>query len=254
MSLFEFALGPLEAVEPWGTPPNLSLHWFGLSDGTYHIDLGATRLLEYANRDGWPHFVEYQLARIHEDILAMLSDVLEPIPSSVARHFVDGRLGSTLRHLREKWEASEDADSSLDAALEALGNRHLDTAYLSPSAGIWIWNDDLKTVIEWDNRDRLVDGRPAWTSAFGRHELAREEFVEEVRAFHLRLTAAMDERVQQVCSKWTRPEVRIDLERLAAEQIERSGAFDSAVHRGCRATDWRTVQMALSRTATAGPA
>jgi hypothetical protein len=248
MSLLEFELASVEVIEPWGSPPNLSLHWFGLSDGKYHIDLGAVRLLENAPREGWPHFVEYQLARIHEDVLAMLPDVLEPIPSSTTRHFIDGRLGETLRHLRQRWDTVEADNSSLDASLEALGNRQLDTAYLNPSAGIWIWTDGLKTIIEWDNRDRLVDGKPAWTATHGRHEMARDVFIDEVRAFHLKLMAAMDERVQQVCSNWTRPEIKIDLERLVVEQIERSESFAPVVHRSPRTTNWQPVQMALSRT------
>ena len=182
MSLFEFELAAVEAIAPWGTPPNLALHWFGLSYGSYHLDLGGTRLLEYAPTDNWPDFVEYQVARIHEDLVAMLPDTVEPIPSAVTLRFRDGSLGSTLRHVRKAWESLDDDDLSLDVALDALGSRILDTMYLSPGAGIWIWSYGSKTVIEWDNRDCLVDGKQAWTATQGRHEMARDEFVDEVRA------------------------------------------------------------------------
>ena len=246
MSLFEFALTPLEAIQPWGDPPNLSLHWFGLSDGTYHINLGATRLLEYATSDDGERFVEYYLARFYEDILNMLPDVLEPIPASVARQFVDGGLGSTMQTLEKMREALEETDSSLDVALEALGNRIFDSGYLNPSAGISIWGYGAKTIIEWDNRDRLFNGKPAWTAVQGRHELAREEFIEEVQAFHLKLMTAMDERVREVCSNWIRSDVRIDFEQLVAEQAERRDSFDSAL-RSIRTTDWPSVELALSR-------
>lgn len=245
MSLFEFALAPLNAIEPWGNPPELALHWFGLSDGTYHIDLGDTRLLEYAAREGGSRFVEYELARIHEDILAMLPDVLEPIPASVTRHVVEGGLGSTLRRLRKRWEALKETESSLDIALDALGSRLLDTGYLQPNAAIWIWSYGEKVVIEWDNRDRLIDGKPAWTALQGRQELALDEFVEEVRDFHCRLMAAMDVRIREVGANWTRPDVTIDVVQLAAEQIERRRSFD--VDGGLRATDWQTVEDALAQ-------
>lgn len=252
MSLFEFALTPLKAIQPWGDPPNLSLHWFGLSDGTYHINLGATRLLEYATRAGEQRFVEYYLARLHEDILEMLPGVLEPIPSSVVRQFVDGKLGSTMQHLEKIWEALEETDSSLDVALEALGSRIFDTGYLSPSAGISIWSYGAKTVIEWDNRDRLIDGKPAWTSAHGRHELSRDEFIEEVRVFHRQLMTAMEERVQEVNSNRIRSDVRIEFEQLVAEQAARRDSFDLAVRRN-ETTDWQTVEMVLSRAAQGVP-
>ena len=246
MSLFEFALTRLEAIEPWGDPPNLSLHWFGLSDGNYHINLGATRLLEYETSDGGQRFVEYYLARLHEDTLEMLPDVLEPIPSSVARQFVDGKLGSTMQTLEKMREALEETDSSLDVALEALGSRIFDTSYLSPGAGISIWSHGAKTIIEWDNRDRLFEEKHAWTAVQGRYELGRDEFIEEVQAFHLKLMTAMDERVQEVCSNWVRSDVRIDFEQLVAEQAERRDSFESAL-RSTRTTDWKSVELALSR-------
>jgi len=255
MSLVKFELAPLETIEPWGSPPNLALHWFGLSDGSYYFDLGATRLLEYGMGGNWPRFVEYQLARIHEDLLSMLPDVLEPIPAAVMLHFRDGSLVSTLRHLQEVRESDDAAAPDFDPALEALGSRLLDTAYVSPSAGVCIWSYDAKTVIEWDNRDRLVDGKCAWTAARGRRELARDEFVEEVRTFHVRLMAAMAERVQQVCANWARPDVKIDFERLAAEQVERLASFDSVLRLGRRGTtDWQAVQVALLRAAGGGSA
>jgi Family of unknown function (DUF5984) len=247
MPLFEFKLAPLEAIEPWGDPPNLALHWFGLSDGSYYLDLGAARLLEYAARNGWPRFVEYQLARIHEDILSMLPDVLEPIPLPVRLRFRDGSLGDTLRHLRTASELLDGADPDLDAALDALGSRLLDTAYLSPGAGIWIWSHAMKIVIEWDNGDRLVDGSRAWTATRGRHELARDDFVEEVGDFDRRLMAAMEERVHQVRDTWNRPDVTLDYDRLEVEQHERRGWLDASLRRCPGTPDWQSVRRGLSR-------
>ena len=84
MSLVEFELKPVPEIEPWGTAPKLSLHWFGLSDGAYHLELGASHLLEYASIEGWPRFVEYQVARLHEDFISMLPDTLETVPPGVA--------------------------------------------------------------------------------------------------------------------------------------------------------------------------
>ncbi len=34
-------------VLPWGNPGELSLHWFGLTDGKYWIQAGDDALLEY---------------------------------------------------------------------------------------------------------------------------------------------------------------------------------------------------------------
>ena len=166
MSLIEFELTPVAEIEPWGCAPDLSLHWFGLSYGSYHLEAGRSLLLEYASAEGWPRFVNYQLARLHEDLIAMLPDVIDEVPSEVVRHFLNGSLGATVRHLRQVWIARDGVqDSHLDTAVEVLGARALDTGYLNPSAGIWVWSMDAKTVIEWDNRrsapsgEASVDGR-----------------------------------------------------------------------------------------------
>jgi hypothetical protein len=252
LSLFEFELAPVEAIEPWGTPPDLALHWFGLSDGSYHLEIGDARLLEYAPRDNWPHFVEYQLARLHEDVLSMLPAVLEPIPSTVTLSLRDGSLDSTRRHVWKASESLDGADASLDVALDAFGSRMLDTLYLKPGAGIWIWSHGSKTVIEWDNRDRLLDGQQVWTATHGRHELARDEFVDEVRSFDRRLMAAMGERVRRARAGWARPDVKLDIERLVAEQAERSGSLQSVLAGGHHTTDWHAVAAALSRIGSGG--
>lgn len=46
--LFDFTLVPLDEIEPWGKPGQLSLHWFGLTDGYYWMDVGSSTLFEYS--------------------------------------------------------------------------------------------------------------------------------------------------------------------------------------------------------------
>jgi hypothetical protein len=248
MSLVEFELKPLAEIEPWGSAPNLSLHWFGLSYGSYHLEPGASRLLEYASVEGWPRFVEYQLARLHEDLISMLPDVIEVVPSSIVRQFRNGSLGATVQHLRQVWAARVEEDPGLDTAFEALAARALDTGYLSPSAGIWIWSTDGKTIIEWDNRDRLHEGRAVWAAQIGRYELSPEEFLHELRSFDHRLMDAMGSRIRTAIASWTRPDVKVDFKHLEAEQIERGTWLASSVQHGRRDTDWSTVRDVLSRT------
>jgi hypothetical protein len=158
--LFEFTLDPVEQICPWGEPPDLSLHWFGLSLGSYWIDLGTTRLLEYLPLPGWPVHVDYQLARFHEDVLDILPEILEPVPSDVIVRFPEGSIIGADQHLLRRWETFDEAPDDLDLAREKLGARYLDTGYLSPSACIWFWSDADNVIVEWDNRDRLNDGKP----------------------------------------------------------------------------------------------
>ena len=50
--LIDFTLLPLAMVQPWGRPDNLSLHWFGLTDGQYWIEVGENKLFERQYLDG----------------------------------------------------------------------------------------------------------------------------------------------------------------------------------------------------------
>jgi hypothetical protein len=46
--LIDFTLLPIAMVQPWGRPDNLSLHWFGLTDGQYWIEVSENKLFEYS--------------------------------------------------------------------------------------------------------------------------------------------------------------------------------------------------------------
>jgi len=223
-----------------------------LSDGSYHLEAGTSRLLEYASVLGRPRFVEYQLARLHEDLISMLPYVREDVPSAIARQFRNNSLGATVQHLRQAGDGRGEEDAPLDIALEALAARGLDTAYLSPSSGIWIWSIDGKTIIEWDNRDRLYEGKAVWTAQIGRFELSAEEFLHELRSFDRRLMEAMELRVRTAIASWARPDVRVDFNRLEAEQVERSTWMASAIQHGPIETDWAAVGHVLSRTKSEG--
>jgi Family of unknown function (DUF5984) len=254
MSLVEFEMRPVADIEPWGSVPNLSLSWFGLSDGSYHLEAGETRLLEYVSVEGRPRFVEYPLARLHEDLISMLPDVLETVPPDIARQFRNNSISATIQRLRQARSAQVDADPGLDLAVEALGARGLDTGYLSPSAGIWIWATDERAIIEWDNRDRFHEGRPVWTAQIGRWEMSVAEFLHELQSFDRRLMDAMGARARAAVASWTRPEVEVDVNHLEAEQIERGTWLASTIQHGRREIDWTTVRHALSRTQSEGSA
>lgn len=88
--LFNFRLMPLELVVPWGEPGEQRLHWFGLTDGEYWVQVGADALFEYSEgvrrASGSGRYCNYQVARLYEDITEMLPYVLDPVPTPVVRH------------------------------------------------------------------------------------------------------------------------------------------------------------------------
>lgn len=246
MALVEFALTPLEAIEPWGTPPDLRLHWFGLSDGCYHLELGDVRLLEYRQEPGWPRYVEYQLARLHEDLLEMLPHVLQPIPAGVVALLPEGSLGAASRTISAKYADTKNRGDDLDSAMEAIRVRALDSLYLQPGFGVWMWSFGTTVVVEWDNRDRIVEGRPAWTASVGRHELDRSSFLSELQSFDQRLMAAMDERIQAIGREWHRPDVKLDIPNLRVDHADRATWLSSALKGLAPTIDWLAVERGAS--------
>lgn len=52
MSLFEFKLKKLPDVLPWGEEPDFYLHWFGLTDGIYYMNVGNEQLFRAVSRYG----------------------------------------------------------------------------------------------------------------------------------------------------------------------------------------------------------
>jgi hypothetical protein len=75
--------------------------------------------------------------------------------------------------------------------------------------------------------------------------LARADFLREVESFHERFMAQMRARVDEVCSGWRRPDVRINFDDLRREQAERPQAWAQALARKPPANDWSEVQRAL---------
>lgn len=161
--LFEFRLRPLRDIAPWGTPDDLSLHWFGLTDGCYRINAGAESLLSYAP-DYMARFpgvdpfagsrVAYQVVRLWEDLLGILPDVPEPLPDDfcnlLERDYID--FEDSYRRAVSWIDRHDDGDAGcasdlFEAAMTWRRDRVLDSAYLRNAARIWSW-DDVRSAME----------------------------------------------------------------------------------------------------------
>lgn len=225
-----------------------------MTDGQYWINVGSETLFEYSEparvRLGAPRYCNYQVVRLHEDLLAMVSHVIEPVPAELTR-YIAGDRGRAWSEKASAWYAAK-ADREddrywqiIDSAGIWVGNRTLDSAYLSPSASIRIWSDESLVHIEWDNRSKLVDGVPAWSALCGSHSLPRDEFVREVKSFHTRLMEEMGERVKQVVAGALPPEVRVDLPNLQREHEKRRLLWEGMFAGPATPTDWKATYEAL---------
>jgi hypothetical protein len=253
--LFNFKLTPLGEIVPWGRPEGApSLHWFGLTDGQYWIDVGGQRLFEYhpsVLQPGEPTYCAYQVARLFEDVNEMSPAVLEPVPSDLTGR-ISGRAGRESRLRVEAWwqrSAGRDDDdtwSALDGMQTWIARRHLDSLYLSPGIDVVMWSDAESVHIEWDNSQMKVQGLPAWTATAGSYTLPRAKFVEEVCSFNDRLMEQMAERVERVLKGGALDDViHVDLEGLRSEQVQRARALEVAMQ-PAPATDWDAVRRSFA--------
>jgi len=220
MALFEFELKPLGQIVPWVENNDLYLTWFGLTDSNYYMDVGKGRLFEYSTEllrhrsknssddenHGSPYF-DYQVSSLHEDLLAILPDVLQEIPQALFDCIETGEK-------QKKWEyclssfadsyENEDPMEEIDffdiyeEVTDWLRCRKL--VGIGGGPDILIFRFDQKVIIRWDSSDYSQDGISTWSASSGEFILPVENFVEEVRSFHNRLMKSMDDRVSLIVS------------------------------------------------------
>lgn len=244
--LINFTLAPIEKIHPWGEPGSYSLHWFGLTYGEYWIQAGEAALFEYGDQQ----YCDYQVVRLYEDLMEMLPYILEPVPESLVP-YISSESAKAWQGAYEVWRDRNDdvLDSdhyweTADAAIVWSGKRRLDSAYLSPSANIVFWSDTEHVHIEWDNRDRKIDGKPAWSAVLGSYQMPRNEFIEEMKSFHVRLMDQMAARVEQVVAGCLPSEIQIDLPGLVKQHEMRTRSLDAAL-RVAPETDWQQIEKAI---------
>ncbi len=258
--LFEFILRPLEEVQPWGgDEPNL--HWFGLTDGWCWWNVGSQQLFRYSQvwLDRWageypklasdPPYVDYQISRTWEDLLACLPDVLDSLPDDFAQRIEDVEELEALNGKAFLWAADKNDASAWDLqelAFRWLWNRGWNSGYLRCPPKIWLWTQGDTLHIRWDNRDVKDDGVPAWEATHGVFTMPVAEFVEEVKSFDARLMSQMTERIKAVCAGALRPDITVNPAYLAQDEQQRPLQLAAALVQVRDQQDWDKVREALA--------
>jgi hypothetical protein len=255
--LIEFRLRALSEIQPWGVPDDPNLSWFGLSDGNWWIKVGDLRLFEYSSAMralGAPHYCDYQIVRLHEDLMHLVPYALEDIPTELAQWIaLDGRASWSARW--EKWmtalpneHLSDDDFKLIDLAGSWIGRRSLDSLYLRPSFDLRIWASEGQIHLDWDNRNRIVEGACAWTAVVGSYVVPVGEFASAIREFQESFIEQMSIRVEEVRRGALRDRnIRVDIEAVARDQVNRAKEVREHALAHEHKTDWSAVLNAISK-------
>lgn len=277
--LFHFELRLLRDVMAWGpASPNDArredwerrphVNWYGLMDGWYWIDAGGAELLRYSQAEldtvarlypgelwvarnvGVP-YVDYQVAQFWQDVIDIVPDVLEPIPTWLARTLEPTGAWTEWHRRAEKAVMAAlpkpEARNLLNEAGRWQRKRSLDTWYLSAAPAIWFWSDGANVHIEWDNRERyLHDSVLTWEAVLGHHALTVEAFRDEARSFNARFTRRMWDRTAIAQADWPRPDVALS-PHLNAEHRQSARYMRHRLEIGVREPDdWEAVFRAIA--------
>lgn len=261
MSLFEFQLKSLNEIEPWGKDKEKILHWFGLTDGYFHMDVGTEKLFRLSdafvsrnsvNQIGCCRFdysVDYQVIRPLEDLMEILPDILQPIPAELFDLFnTISKHQALTRSIANYWGGLKDGEGPCDEyydAFELLGVRKLSTNHLQNGPDIWFLNDGTNITIRWLEKDNTAICTPVWSSFSGEIVISKTEFISEVTDFHKRLMDVMYSRIETLKHENPFVDTKIDMKLLNDEQNRRNSMLDEALKREPTIKDWSVVSRAI---------
>lgn len=247
---FCFELDAVEDIGPWGEGEDRKLHWFGLTSGRYWISTPLGEALGYTDEQVklWdlpsPH-VDYQIARLFEDLQSVLPVVLEPVPPDIAALVSDDEWFARA----EKWvdgaEKREERKELCCQAMDWYQNRALDTMYLVDGPLFHFWRTGEDVSVRWEPTGKNPEG--VWSTREGQFTVGVEQFRSSAYAFFSDVLGAMQERVDTIQTRgWHRADCKLDIPLLLKEQRQRTAWLEELKERRSE-TDWGNVRSLIER-------
>lgn len=228
-------LDPVEQCVPWGDPPTLSLHWFGLTSGLFTFETEAGLLPAY---EAGPPGCDYYLARLHEDLEELLPWIGQPVPADIAAPFLED--GPPVV------PSDEAGLETWDTAADWWLRRGLDMGYLRRAPSLTFCR--VGEVMHFRGSAHAgpeADRGPPLLLTELRASAPAAAVLAEIADFQRGFLKAMGERVAAIVAEgWTRADCALDVPALAAEHESRV-ALHARPHAVPPAPDWGAVRAAL---------
>lgn len=265
MALINFKLRHPDNIIPWDDDTDTTIHWQGLTEGEYWLDLNKATLYEYtpevlAGGDTDDStYVVYQLDRLINDWTGIFESIAAPVPDAfytISRnhHYLYRFYGAAMHWFdRLSADPSIHADTDYeqyDKTIEWIYSRTLTAPYLASDPGISFFRNGDYLSIVWQADHVTPENIPVWTAQNGEVEMAYDLFVHEMEDFAKRFFDAMDVQVRIAVEKdWGA--TRINKEALVKEQEERKAAFQRklGILKGppVKHTDWELINTLVTK-------
>jgi len=241
---------------PWGQGDDRKLHWFGLTFGRYWISTPLGEALRYTDEQvrEWEDqspYVDYQIARIFEDLQYVLPSALEPVPEEIAALVAgDGWLDSVEERLNSLDESDERKElyDRFWGATDWYGKRSIDTAYLVDGPNFYFWRTRSDVQIRW--RAFGEGAARKWCLPQGQFSVTAEQFESAAYSFFYSVLAETHERVERIATQgWRRTDCKLDVPQLVSEQSQRTDWIGDLRKRQSK-TDWDTVRKLVNELST----
>lgn len=238
--MINFQLKNIDCIEPFGESPDLSLHWFGLTDGDLWLKFGDQTVYEYSKEamqyfgDKPSQYNDYYIVRFLEDFTELFMSISISVPDNLYR------LTDNLKEFCEdaqKWLDNHDTDDDeqFDFYFEAYNkllswvyDRQFDSGHLMGGPHISFFRNKDKIRIVWETEHTLDNGIQLWTAKDGSSEMNFMEFVNGIKIFGQNFFKEMDRQIELTIEKdWN--QVKIDKNRLIEENKERQLEFEKNI-------------------------
>ena len=240
------------------------MHWFGLTDSEYWLQLGQVIFYEYTDEvlRHWEvqdfKCVDYQAIRLIEDLTSIFDSLVEPIPDDfyeIARNHTSlyefyGKSKQWLDKLSD--DPSIDIDTyydKYDQVIEWIYSRTLSAMHLTYGPNITFFRNKDNLSIVWDASHETDENISVWTAQTGKFEMKYIDFVNEVEDFGKGFFSVMQRQVEIAVEKdWGT--VDLNKTQLIEEQQERKIKFQESVsllkNRPNKNTNWDMVRSLIS--------
>lgn len=212
ISLFNYELKSVtECAFPINKNGKKNICWFWLTDSSYYIKLGETKLFELSSEFMKKHdikscFDDYYYIRQLEDLFEILPVISNSIPEDLYEYIYNEKKYKNLTKCFDNWIDEQKVFSDKDEILyenicSFLSYGRLDTGYLNVKCCCCFYHVSDQIIIHYDFEDFDEENNPIWTAKSGRFTLTYKEFLDEIENLLNRFFCDMEKQISNAAAE-----------------------------------------------------